>query len=47
MGHGVKRPALGGEAGIRTLGTDEQYNGFRDRRIRPLCHLTGSKNEKL
>src|SRR5581483_852198 len=31
----------GGEGGIRTPGTDEPYNGFRDRRIQPLCHLSG------
>jgi hypothetical protein len=33
---------LGGERGIRTPGpvTD---NGFQDRRIRPLCHLSGAK----
>ncbi len=32
----------GGERGIRTPGpvTD---NGFQDRRIRPLCHLSGAK----
>ena len=30
-----------GETGIRTPGTS-QYNGFQDRRNRPLCHL--SKN---
>lgn len=35
----------GGEGGIRTPGTDERYNGFRGRRIRPLCHLT--RNQKL
>ena len=28
-----------GERGIRTPGTS-QYNGFQDRRIRPLCHLS-------
>ena len=28
-----------GETGIRTLGTS-QYNGFQDRRNRPLCHLS-------
>ena len=30
---------LGGERGIRTPGTS-QYNGFQDRRDRPLCHLS-------
>ncbi|GEM_PF-4234277 len=28
-----------GEGGIRTPGTS-QYNGFQDRRDRPLCHLS-------
>ncbi len=31
-----------GERGIRTPGT-LQFNGFQDRRIRPLCHLSGAK----
>ena len=31
----------GGERGIRTPGTF-QYNGFQDRRIRPLCHLSNT-----
>jgi hypothetical protein len=30
----------GGEGGIRTLGTEEPYAGFRIRCIRPLCHLS-------
>ena len=30
-----------GETGIRTPGTS-QFNGFQDRRNRPLCHLSGS-----
>ena len=30
---------FGGERGIRTPGTS-QYNGFQDRRNRPLCHLS-------
>ena len=30
----------GGERGIRTPGTF-RLNGFQDRRIRPLCHLSG------
>ena len=34
----------GGERGIRTPGTF-RYNGFQDRRIRPLCHLSISKVE--
>ena len=29
----------GGETGIRTLG-GSHLNGFQDRRIRPLCHLS-------
>ena len=32
----------GGDAGIRTLGTGvSPYNGLANRRIRPLCHLSG------
>ncbi len=31
-----------GERGIRTPGTS-RYNGFQDRRIRPLCHLSAAK----
>ncbi len=30
----------GGEGGIRTPGTRHRYNGFRDRRVQPLCHLS-------
>ena len=30
---------ISGERGIRTPGTS-QYNGFQDRRNRPLCHLS-------
>ena len=30
---------IGGETGIRTLGR-LPFNGFQDRRIRPLCHLS-------
>jgi hypothetical protein len=33
------REKNGGEGGIRTPGT-LRYNGFRDRRIKPLCHLS-------
>jgi hypothetical protein len=29
-----------GEGGIRTLGSREGYNGFRDRPDRPLWHLS-------
>ena len=32
-----------GERGIRTPGTS-QFNGFQDRRNRPLCHLSGRKS---
>jgi hypothetical protein len=31
-----------GELGIRTPGTF-RFNGFQDRRIRPLCQLSGAK----
>ena len=35
----------GGEGGIRTLGTGvSPYNGLANRRIRPLCHLSGVGN---
>ncbi len=34
--------AFGGERGIRTPGP-VTVNGFQDRRIRPLCHLSGVK----
>ncbi|CEG56560.1 protein of unknown function [Legionella fallonii LLAP-10] len=37
---------LGGEAGIRTLGR-LPFNGFQDRRIRPLCHLSDRQNTNL
>ena len=33
---------LRGERGIRTPGT-LLYNGFQDRRIRPLCHFSSAK----
>ena len=33
---------VGGERGIRTPGP-VTVNGFQDRRIRPLCHLSGCK----
>ena len=32
-----------GERGIRTPGT-LRYNGFQDRRIRPLCHFSEGKS---
>ena len=34
-----------GETGIRTPGTS-QYNGFQDRRNRPLCHLSKTSFQK-
>ncbi len=34
--------SLSGERGIRTPGS-VTFNGFQDRRIRPLCHLSGRK----
>ena len=34
----LSRP-FSGERGIRTPGTS-QFNGFQDRRDRPLCHLS-------
>src|ERR1700674_5732316 len=38
----------GGEAGIRTLGTGvSPYNGLANRRIRPLCHLSGVRSYSL
>jgi hypothetical protein len=36
---GMDPEAGGGEGGIRTPGTF-RFNGFQDRRIRPLCHLS-------
>ncbi len=35
--------SIGGERGIRTPGP-VKINGFQDRRIRPLCHLSGHKS---
>ena len=35
----LANPLSCGERGIRTPGTS-QYNGFQDRRDRPLCHLS-------
>jgi hypothetical protein len=37
-----KKLNFGGERGIRTPG-NLRFNGFQDRRIRPLCHLSGAK----
>jgi hypothetical protein len=38
---------VGGEAGIRTLGTGlSPYNGLANRRFRPLSHLTGARDER-
>ena len=39
MGHLI---FFGGERGIRTPG-GLHLNGFQDRRIRPLCHLSDAK----
>src|ERR1700681_464947 len=43
--HGIQvqeNKQYGGEGGIRTLGTGvSPYNGLANRRIRPLCHLSG------
>jgi hypothetical protein len=36
----------GGERGIRTPG-GITLNGFQDRRIRPLCHLSGDKSKTI
>ncbi len=36
---GKNERGLGGETGIRTLGRFP-FNGFQDRRNRPLCHLS-------
>lgn len=38
--------SLSGERGIRTPGP-VTVNGFQDRRIRPLCHLSGGKSTNL
>ena len=38
---------LGGEGGIRTPGTSKRHNGFRDRRIQPLCHLSAQTSWRL
>ena len=38
-GRGIGVLPIGGETGIRTLG-GSHLNGFQDRRIRPLCHLS-------
>ena len=35
-----------GKRGIRTPGTS-RFNGFQDRRNRPLCHLSGDKSSTL
>ena len=37
---------LSGERGIRTPGTS-RYNGFQDRRIRPLCHFSAANVELI
>jgi len=41
-GNSLQPRLRGGERGIRTLGTGvSPYNGLANRRIRPLCHLSG------
>jgi hypothetical protein len=47
--HQIEKPTCakasvgeGGERGIRTPGS-LTFNGFQDRRNRPLCHLSGRK----
>ncbi len=47
IGHAKAHPSFSkgghcGERGIRTPGP-VTVNGFQDRRIRPLCHLSGAK----
>ena len=37
----ICKPLFCGEGGIRTPGTS-QFNGFQDRRNRPLCHLSNT-----
>jgi hypothetical protein len=41
QGKSVENKWFGGERGIRTPGP-VTVNGFQDRRIRPLCHLSGA-----
>ena len=44
----MQAKGYGGEGGIRTLGTGiSQYNGLANRRIRPLCHLSGARSNSL
>ena len=45
-GYSLLSRLRGGEGGIRTLGTGvSPYNGLANRRIRPLCHLSGVRAE--
>ena len=37
----------GGERGIRTPGALITLNGFQDRRIKPLCHLSVTLNDSI
>ncbi len=39
----ILQTSICGETGIRTPGTF-RYNGFQDRRIKPLCHLSSSND---
>jgi hypothetical protein len=44
----IDNKGYGGEGGIRTLGTGvSPYNGLANRRIRPLCHLSGVRSHSL
>jgi hypothetical protein len=44
----ARNEGTGGEGGIRTLGTGvSPYNGLANRRIRPLCHLSGVRSYSL
>ena len=36
---------VSGEGGIRTHGGDRPHNGFRDRPIQPLWHLSGLRQK--
>ena len=43
---GLLSDDCGGRRGIRTLDTEKPYNGFRVRRIRPLCHPSALSRAK-
>ena len=44
---GLATIVYGGERGIRTLETLSAPNGFQDRRIQPLCHLSVTGNDSI